>query len=236
MKLVKKIEITRREIDDSHYYWVDGEFVPGVTRIIDEAGPVAYGLKQFFLRSTPESAEETLRTTGDFGARMHDAYEALGNGEELNLAEDYPRIKAKKHIMSFVNWFQEFKPNIGSIRTEYTVASKKFKYAGTLDFMCTKGRGIWLVDYKSGGGIYYPHELQIAAYKQAVQEMYGIRVHHTAILRTGSKHKAGFEFKEVNKPFKAFQNVYRSYLDLHGGKIPAPPEIDVYPETVRILK
>ena len=52
MKLVKKIKIVRREIDDSHYYWVDGEFNPGVTSILDEAGPVAYRLKQFFLRKS----------------------------------------------------------------------------------------------------------------------------------------------------------------------------------------
>ena len=48
-----KFEIVRKEIDDSHYYFVDGEFYPGVTSILEEAAPVPYALKQWFKITMP---------------------------------------------------------------------------------------------------------------------------------------------------------------------------------------
>ena len=235
-KAIKQINIVRKEIDDTHYYWVNGEFFPGVTRILDEAAPMPYALKQYFLRSTPESAEKKLQITGDFGSLIHATIERLLLGEEINLEEEFPATKAKKHLCSFVAWFDDFKPDVDTIQTEHTIASLTHKYAGTLDLACRKNGEFWIIDFKTGSGIYHNHELQIAAYKQAYEEMYGVKVDHTAIMRTGSRHKKGFEFKEIKRSFKHFKAVYDSYLNLHDGKIPEPPKINVYPEKLQIIK
>lgn len=226
------IDIVRKEIDDSHYYWVNGEFVPGVTTILDEAAPMPFGLKQFFLNNTPESAGEISNTAKALGSKMHDAYERLLNGLTLNLKEDYPSTKEKKHICSFAKWYEDFKPK--SIQTEQTVASVKYKYAGTLDCLCKIGSETWIIDFKTSAGIYWNYEVQVAAYKQAVLETLGIEVDKMGILRTNSKHKCGYEFKEVNRPFSEFEQVYKTYLSLHDGKIPEPPLIDVYPDVIQL--
>lgn len=228
----KPIEIVRKEVDDSHYYFVNGEYYPGVTTILDEAAPMPYGLRRWLLTNTQESADETLAITGALGSKLHDAYEQLVRGKELDLVNHYPTIKEKKHIASFYAWFNEVKPT--NLDAEHTVASLKYKYAGTLDLACEIDGKLTIIDFKTGAGIYWSHGLQVMAYKQAYEEMTGKKVEQLFILRTGTKHKAGYEFKEIKGDFKSFQNVYQTYLDLHDGKIPEPPLMDVYPEKLSL--
>ena len=64
--------------------------------------------------------------------------------------------------------------------------------------------------------------------------MTGSKVEQMFILRTGSKHKAGYEFKEFTTPFEDFINIYKTYLALHEGKIPQPPQVNVYPEYLEL--
>ena len=230
-------EIVKKEIDDTHYYWIDGEFVPGVTSILDQAGPVEYGLRQFWMQNTQAEASKKSNDAMEFGSLVHDAIERLLNGEELDLTSpEYNFTKFKKHIMSFHNWFHTFNPDLTSIQSEQVIGSKKFKYAGTLDLVCLKDGEFWLIDFKTSAGIYPNYQRQLVAYKTAYEEMYGDKIAHMAILRTGTAHKIGYEFKEIDTPFQNFLNVYNTYIQDNGGKIPDPPEIDVYPEKLKIIE
>lgn len=228
-----KIEIVKKEIDNSHYYFVNGEFYPGVTSILDEAAPMPFALRQWLLNNTQESASEIKDTSAALGSKLHDSYEKLLNGIELDLAKEYPTTKEKKQIMSFYNWFNTYKPT--ELQTEHTVASLSHKFAGTLDLACKIDGKLTIVDFKTGNAIHWNHGLQLAAYKFAYEEMYGVKVEQVFILRTGSKHKAGYEFKDMTEvPFACFENVYKTYLNLHDGKIPEPPLVDVYPDTLKL--
>lgn len=226
------INIVKKEVDNTHYYFVNDEFYPGVTSILDEAAPMGYGLRQFLLNNTPEDAQEIKERTAGLGSKLHDGYERLLNGMELNLASDYPTTKEKKHLLSFYQWHKDFKPK--DIQAEQTVASLEFKFAGTLDLACRIDGKLTIIDFKTGAAIYFSHFLQLAAYKKAYEEMYGEKVEGLYILRTGSRHKCGYEWKEITTPFQGFLNVYKTYLDLHDGKIPPPPLIDVYPDTLKL--
>jgi hypothetical protein len=230
--MITKNDIIKKEVDNTHYYFVNNEWYPAVTKILEEASPMSFGLKQFFINNTAESAKEISNTALDLGSKMHDAYERLLNGLELNLVEDYKTIKEKKHILSFYNWCEEVKPQV--IETEMVVASESHRYAGTLDLACLINNEIWIIDFKTSAAIYFDYELQIAAYKKAFEEMGLGTVAHTAVLRTGTQHKIGYEFKELKAPFEAFGNVYQTYLNLHGGVLPKPPLIDIYPETIKL--
>lgn len=227
-----KIEIIKKEIDDRHYYFVNGEFYPGVTTILDEAAPTPYALKKFLMDNTAEGAEEIKNTAGDFGTRMHDAYEKLLNGIELDLLNEYKTTKEKKHLFSFYEWYNTYKPT--EIKTEFVIASIKHKVAGTLDLRCKIGEKNVIIDFKTSSGIYYNHELQLAAYKELYEEMTGEKIDEVYVLRTGTKHKAGYEYKLIERPFIEFQNVYNTYLSLHDGKIPEPPLMSVYPDTLKL--
>jgi len=227
--------IVRKEVDSSHYYFVNDEYYPSVTAILDEAAPVGFGLKNWLLNQTPESAAEIKNTSADFGTKMHHAYQSLLLGNKLNLASDYTMTKEKKYIATFCKWFATFNPDISTIQTEHTVASVIHKYAGTLDLAVMKDGELWIIDFKNTSGIYFSHELQIAAYKNAYEEMYDVKVAHTAICRFGTRHKDGYEFKEITRGYDEFYGVYRTYIALHDGKIPDPPVINAYPDEVQLF-
>lgn len=226
-------KIVKQEIDDSHYYFVNDEFYPGVTSILDEAAPMAYAMRQWLLKNTQESADDILADTSGFGTKMHDAYEQLLKGASLSLISEYKTRKEKKHLASFAQWFEDYKPT--DLEPEAVVASLKYKYAGTLDLVCKINGRLTLIDFKTGSGIYYAHHLQVLAYKKAWEEMYHKRIKDLYILRTGTKHKAGYEFKKMEgKKFASFKNVYKTYLDLHEGVIPPPPLMNVYPDEIKL--
>ncbi|PWT73659.1 MAG: hypothetical protein C5B59_12765 [Bacteroidetes bacterium] len=225
-------EIVRKEIDDSHFYFVDGEYYPGVTSILDEAAPVPWALKQYFINGTPDSIASKSETTLAFGSKMHDAYEKLLNGVSLNLRDDYRSTKEKKHIASMVAWARTFRPEV--IQTECTVASKELKYAGTLDLLCKINNELWIIDFKTSAGIYSSYHWQVEAYRKAVKETFGLDVAHCLIVRTGTTHKVGYEAKESEASFADFKRIYDTYLSLHGGKIPDPPSVIAYPDTIAI--
>lgn len=227
--------IVKKEVDDTHYYFVNEEYYPSVTAILDQAAPVGYGLRSWLLANTAESADEIKSTTAALGSKLHDAYQSLLLGKKLNMLDGYPSTKEKKHIVSFYNWFAGFAPDITSIQTEHTVASVSLKYAGTLDLAIMRNNERWIIDFKTTSGIYYSHELQVVAYKRAYEEMYKVNVDHVAILRTGTRHKDGFEFKEVTRGFGDFKAVYDTYLAMNGGEIPAPPLINTYPLEVQLF-
>lgn len=227
--------IVKKEVDDTHYYFVNDEYFPSVTGILDQAAPMGYGMRSWLLNNTPESAEEIKNTTAGLGSKMHAAYEQLLLGNKLDLFNDFPYTKEKKHIATFCKWFAEFKPDISTIQAEHVVASVSMKYAGTLDLAVRRDDGLWIIDFKTTSGIYFSHELQVVAYKRAYEEMYKVNVDHVGILRTGTRHKDGYEFKEVDRSFEEFQAVYQTYLSLNGGKIQPPPLIDSYPLSVQLF-
>ena len=231
--------IIRREIDSSHFYFIKDEktgseeFFPGVTTILDEAAPMAYPMRQWLLKNTKEEADDILAETSTFGTKMHDAYEQLLHGSALSLKNEYKLPKEKKHMASFWQWFEDYKPT--DLQPEQVIASVKYRYAGTLDLACKINGRLSIIDFKTGSGIYYSHHLQLLAYKKAYEEMYHVRVKDIYILRTGTKHKAGYEFKKLEgKKFEAFRNVYKTYLDLHDGKVPPPPLMNVYPDEIKL--
>ncbi len=243
-------ELIRFETEVSHYYYLDGQYLPGVSTILSEASPLPYGLKLFYQNNTKDEADTIFETAGDFGTKMHEAFELLLQGEELDLLKMYPTEKEKRTLMTFIDWFTYFKP--AEFQSEQIVASKKYMYAGTLDFVGMINGERWLIDFKTSNAIHFSHQLQVLAYKQAYEESYGTKIDRVGVLRLGTSHKGngvvkegaikeigkGWEFKEVkNLTIDNFMNIYNTYLNiLHGGVIPEPSEIAVYPEKLRLLE
>lgn len=257
----KNADIIRYELDTNHYYYIGGVgYVPGVTTILDEAGPVGYGLREFWKNNTKAEGEQLFNEAGEFGTKMHDAYEQLLEGFELNLVDDYPTTREKDAVLRFADWFNVAKPT--NFLSELVVASTKYKFAGTLDFVgkikridaaealmfkTSKAKAafiggkpnkydMWLIDFKTSKGLHFNHELQVAAYRQAVWESLGIRVDHIGLLRVPTTHAIGYEFRKVDRKIGDFMYLYRTYLNLHGGQVPKPKEIKVYPKTFKLLE
>lgn len=244
---LKTGELTRLEIDDSHYYFLDNEYYPGVTTILSEAAPVSQSLRLWWQTKSKDEIDDIFSTRQGEGSNVHNAIDSLLKGKVLNTSDF--NEKERKCLVAFIDWFRYFKPT--EFQGEQPIASKQFRFAGTLDFVMMINGERWLIDFKTSSAIHFSHELQILAYKQAYEESYGLKVDRCFILRVGSSHKgtrapkegeikqvgAGWEFKPVTDyTIETFSHVYQLYLALHGGQIPEPPAIQTYPPVLQLLQ
>lgn len=227
-----KPSIVRKEVDGTHYYYVNEEFYPSVTRILDIAGPKEYGLINWFKQNSPDEIDSKSKEALEKGSMVHHLLEELLNGVIIPLAS-YPD-PVKKLIARFYDWYMIFKPT--DYLTESTVASFKFKYAGTLDLVATINGKRVLVDFKTNkSGVYFSNKLQVMAYKQAYEETTGEKIDECYVLRLGSQHKAGYEFKLIDDTtVDDFVSVYKTYLTMNGGEVEKPPVIDTYPDILQL--
>lgn len=92
----------------------------------------------------------------NLGTSVHQAVEAYVMGARL------PDIKTDEHVSHFERWLDAFKPKI--LETEVTVFNRRFNYAGTLDLLVELEPNTWVVDVKSGSGVYPEFAMQVAAY------------------------------------------------------------------------
>lgn len=244
--------ITRKQIDDSHYYYIDNgngpEYVPGVTTILHDTLPTPVALRKWIGDVGNEQADKKMNDAAERGTAIHDACEVLLRGEDLYLNQPFLNHKGgqysftnsdKKCIVGFVDWCNEFKPEIKSTDDiEFTVASKH-GFAGTLDIFCYINDEPWIIDIKTSTGIYDSHKLQVIAYQQALYEMRGIKA-NVGILHLNYRTKKGYSLIdkiEINKKkltFKDFMKVFDTYKMLNGGKIKGPPLKSVYPDVINL--
>lgn len=165
-----------------HSYTMDGEPVDGVTsllKVIDKPAlqnwaanaTITYAIANWdeLTKLPPYEKDKVLR-----GARFKDRDAAANQGTKVhNLAEhlvhgervDVPDALAG-HVESYVRFLNEWDPE--PMLTETVVASRRHRYAGTLDLVAMVGGEVWLFDIKtSRSGIYPETALQLAAYRHA---------------------------------------------------------------------
>jgi len=240
LKLYQPV-IVRKEIDDSHYYFVDDKFFPGVTTILHETLPMPFALRKWIGDVGTEKAERKLEKAGDRGTAIHNACEALLKGEEVDLEHDFPNKNDKKCVTAFVNWVNEVNPVIKDHAHIEAVVASQNGFAGTLDIFCYIDDEPWIIDLKTSSGIYDAHKLQIIAYQQAWYEMTGIKA-KMGILHLNYRTKRGYSLVdkiEIGKrelEFGDFMKVFEVYKLLNGGKIPEPPVADLYPPVISLYK
>lgn len=241
-------KIKKVEVDDSHYYYVQDDkgvwnFYPSVTKILSVLPKP--GLTKWIGNLGNTEAEKIVNQAAKRGTMIHAACEALLSQQKIKLHEAFPDRIDQKCIVAFIDWFNEYKPEIKSIdHLEMVVASNRYKFAGTLDIFCYIDGKPFIIDIKTSNSVHDSHRLQLMAYRYAFYEMTGIKA-NVAILhlnyRTkkgytfyleGSK-RANFDIKGKKATFQDFMTVYRLYTMINRG-IPEPPKRLVYPEVVSL--
>jgi len=89
------------------------------------------------------------------GTRIHGIVEDLINGLEPD-GDDDPQV------MAYLAFRRDFEPV--TLFSEVTVFNYTAGYAGTLDLLCHMGGETWLIDFKTGKGVYPEYALQCNAY------------------------------------------------------------------------
>ena len=188
-------------------------------------------------------AEAIKASAGNRGSRVHLALEMILTGQELradtklldkNTGEmEELTWEELKCIESFLDWKRATEQDylIETIAIEIVVFSDIHGYAGTVDWvmrLTPKPGGknplklsrptVYIVDHKTSKQIWREHELQISAYRTALEngenplfeedgktliDMSGCK---TAILQVGyDRNKAGYKFTEIEDAFPLFK-------------------------------
>lgn len=176
-------EATQRLVKKGHSYQLDGTRVPSVTSILNDGVPkpqliswaartvaevavnrwdelAAWPLTERLnlLRSAHRTQRDTAATRG---TDLHSVYEALVLGHDAEIAPEH--VQAAELFVKLTD-----RLNIQPVMVERPIASRRWRYAGTPDLIADLADGKrWLLDLKTGTGVYDSHVLQVAAYRHA---------------------------------------------------------------------
>jgi len=156
------------------------EFVRG-----NWAPDVAHGREQIdvWLEEAKDARYKAMKLAGGWGTRAHDLIDTyLKTGEWTTvsaqtgdvvaldlLQEEEPVINS---VQLFREWFDQ--QELELVAGEQFVYSLKHGFAGTLDYLARRKDGqIWLLDWKTGKGVYAEALMQMAAYGICLHEETG---------------------------------------------------------------
>ncbi|HLX34682.1 MAG TPA: hypothetical protein VKR30_05495 [Candidatus Limnocylindrales bacterium] len=173
--------------DSRHRYsWNGGTLMPSVTTILgvkDKPGLVGWAkretaacavrnlpmLARMAETGGPTAAVEWLKRIPDFrrdaaadlGTRVHAAAEALAKGQAARIDPE-----VEPFVAAYVRDFLErFEPRI--LGSETLVANLRHEYGGTADLWAEIDGETWLLDLKTGSGVYPDVALQLAGLARA---------------------------------------------------------------------
>lgn len=127
----------------------------------DEAGkPTTPGANAAYKLLT-EARFQKSQAAADLGTEIHEAIEAW----VLDKPMPKWRPEVEPYMEQATDFLLHFEPLVEM--TEASVYNRTQKYAGTLDMIATIGDERWLIDFKTGSGVYPEAALQMAAYARA---------------------------------------------------------------------
>jgi len=159
-----------------------------------------------------ESANQK-NIAAEAGKTIHAWVENYINGGAVTMPDDPQVFRA---VNSFLQWAEDEK--IKFIASEKIVYSKKHRFVGTLDILATKNKKNYLLDIKTGNGVYPDHYLQTSAYASAHTEESGMEFEGRYILRLSKENEEQFMERMEKKmakgklkimpEFKPFEAIY----------------------------
>lgn len=172
----------RRDHGRNHSYWLGGYKMPGVTTVLDYAigkpalvGWAANTTAEYAVDHWDDLEQEPLtrrlatlkRARWEVsdrakltGTRVHKYAEGLVAGLEIDVPDEY--LGAVQALARLIDrWGME------PVAAERPVWHPRHWWAGTFDLLCGINGTLWLLDWKTGKGVYAETALQLAAYAHA---------------------------------------------------------------------
>ena len=130
------------------------------------------------------------------GKEAHAWAEKWTKGKKLKMPED---LEVRNAVIAFLDWFKQSGIKITS--SERFIYSKKYNYAGIVDWEGKKNGNLIIGDYKATNGIYPEMRFQVALYQQAREEETGKEYAESHIIQFG---KETAEFKQLVIPRREY--------------------------------
>lgn len=196
-----------------------GIYYPGVTTVL-EAYYKGYGYHEW-LKQVGFNADEILKKAGNQGKNVHAMIDFYLKGLPVKWANNEGGIlwtlAEWQMFCKFIEFFNKFNPEI--IVNEFQLVSEKLRFGGTIDLVCKINDEIWLIDYKTSNYIHKTHELQIAAYSIAWNELnpqYEIKRAGILWLKSSTRgeDKSGIKIQGQEWQIKEFDRNYKDAFKL----------------------
>jgi len=173
-------------------FYTDGDnYYPSVTSVIDKVLAKGYYFKKWLGDANSfQEAEEYKNEKAEKGTKVHGYCERLTEGEEIDVSEDSKEVVKK--TQGFIKFYDAKDPTV--LDTEFQVAHKNLRYAGTADLMASIDDELWLIDIKTSSNIYNSHKLQLSFYQKAIDS----DIDHQGILWLKDRTKKGYQLKEID--------------------------------------
>jgi len=194
----------------------DGKRVPGTTTIIGVLDKPA--LLAWANRIGLEGIEMSkyVDDLAEVGTLAHEMVKAHFTGEKVDTDEYSKKVidRAENAMISFLSWVKG--KNIEPIYNEKILVSDKLGYGGTLDMYCKMNDKNYLIDFKTGSGIYDDHFYQMAGYKILLEEQ-GHKVDAVLIVNIPRAESEKFQTEETSD-MRQSERVFRLCLELYQAK------------------
>jgi len=120
----------------------------------------------------------------------------------------------QKSVVQFMTWVNKHK--VKFLASEQMIFSRKYRYTGTLDFICTIDGKMYLGDLKTSSGIWNEYLIQTAAYRFAREEEFP-KEKYTGqlIIRIGKDGEFEFAVVRDNAAYKRMLVGFLAALKLH---------------------
>jgi hypothetical protein len=192
----KKDELKKVSKVHTIYKTADGKRVPGVTTILGELN------KPALIKWANDLGLDGIDSTKyvDASARVGTLAHYLVQCHLSKVEPDVSEYSQKEYdlainsLFSFYEWIKG--KDITVIETEYKLVSEKYGYGGTCDLYCIIDDEYWLIDFKTGSGVYQEMFFQLAAYWNLLTENNN-RVDKAKIIRIGRSEDEGFEERTI---------------------------------------
>jgi hypothetical protein len=195
------------------YRLKDGTVVPSVTTITSrfkESG----GLINWAWKCGMDGVDyRTVRDdAANAGTLAHAMIECHISGENFSAeAPEDTMAKAKRAFDAYLTWADQTKLKI--LETERRMVSEKYRYGGTWDALGEHQGKLVLVDWKSSASVHSDYLLQLAAYKNLIEENRDQRIEGFYLCRFG-KDTGDFSvhwYEELNEAWEMFLCLRRAY-------------------------
>lgn len=175
-------------------YFVGDQEYERVTQILNIVSKPA--LYFWYGKNGTAKCKQILDEAATLGTGVHNILERLGKGETVSY---FSSPVAKRAHDDLKVWLKQNKVEI--MNTEHRIHHTKYHYAGTCDGIVKIDGKIVMIDYKTSSACYDTYALQLAAYKNAFENMnIGVKVDRCLVLRfeKDMSKKNSFDVYEVN--------------------------------------
>jgi hypothetical protein len=140
------------------------------------------------------------------GTFVHDWVEKYIKGEPSPMPVN-PILRDS--IEKFLLWVEKY--NVKFLKSEQIIFSKKYRYTGKLDFICSINDELYLGDLKTSKGIYNEMWVQTAAYRQAREEEFPQEKYAGQLIIRIDKNMGDFEFA-VCRDEVAYRSMFVGFI------------------------